>query len=39
LPTQFATPAELHGNEAGIYHLTDNVSDEAFEAEDRHPRL
>lgn len=31
LPTQFATPAELHGNEAGIYHLTDNVTDEEFE--------
>jgi hypothetical protein len=30
-PTDFATEDELRGNGAGIYHLTDGVSDEAFE--------
>jgi hypothetical protein len=30
-PTDFASPMELRGNCAGIYHLTDGVSDEDFE--------
>lgn len=30
-PTDFATTAELTGNNAGIYDLTDDVSDEQFE--------
>lgn len=31
-PTDFATGDELSGNGAGIYHMTDGVSDEEFEA-------
>ena len=31
LPTHFATHGELSANGAGIYHLTDGVSDEQFE--------
>jgi hypothetical protein len=30
-PSDFASPVELRGNGAGIYHLTDGVSDEDFE--------
>lgn len=30
-PTDFASEAELRGNGSGIYHMTDGVSDEAFE--------
>jgi len=30
-PDEFASKAELHGNGAGIYHMTDDVSDEQFE--------
>ena len=30
-PGDFASPMELRGNGAGIYHLTDGVSDEDFE--------
>lgn len=30
-PTDYATGDELGGNDAGIYHLTDDVSDEVFE--------
>lgn len=30
-PTDFATTGELCGNGAGIYHMTDSVSDEQFE--------
>ncbi len=30
-PADFASPAELRGNGAGIYHMTDGVSEEAFE--------
>lgn len=31
-PEQFATTSELSGNDAGIYHMTDGVSDDEFEA-------
>ncbi len=31
-PADFASNSELRGNGAGIYHLTDGVSDEEFEA-------
>src|SRR5215475_2726556 len=31
-PSDYATPAELTGNGAGIYHLTDGVCDADFEA-------
>jgi hypothetical protein len=31
-PSDYASPAELTGNGAGIYHLTDGVCDAAFEA-------
>jgi hypothetical protein len=31
-PSDYASPAELTGNGAGIYHLTDGVSDTCFEA-------
>lgn len=31
-PTDFATEDELYGNGAGIYQLTDNVSEQEFEA-------
>lgn len=31
-PTDYATPDELSGNQAGIYHMTDGVEDDAFEA-------
>jgi hypothetical protein len=30
-PGDFASPVELRGNGAGIYHLTDGISDEDFE--------
>jgi hypothetical protein len=31
-PADFATDSELRGNGTGIYHLTDGISDEEFEA-------
>ena len=31
-PADFASDSELRGNGAGIYHLTDGISDEEFEA-------
>lgn len=45
-PKEYATAAELKGNGAGIYHLTDGVTDEQFDqaieqarAEEASPRF